>query len=62
VDRPHVKEGSLIAMLGNITGIVLARTSKFYYKVWAEGMVHELHRDDFVILRTGYGEDEEDGE
>ena len=49
-------------MLGNITGIVLARTSKFYYKVWAEGMVHELHRDDFVILRTGYGEDEEDGE
>ena len=62
MDRPHVKEGSLIMLLGSITGIVLARTSKFYYKVWAEGVVHELHRDDFVILRTGYGEDEEDEE
>ena len=49
-------------LLGSITGIVLERTSKFYYKVWAEGVVHELHRDDFVIMRTGYGEDEEDEE
>ena len=62
MDRPHVVEGSLIVMLGSITGIVLNRTSKFYYMVWAEGKVHELHRDEFVVLRTGFGEEEEERE
>jgi len=58
MDRPHVREGSLIVMLGNITGIVFGRVDKSYYDVWTEGVMHKVHRDDFVILRTGFGREE----
>ena len=60
--RPHVKEGSLVVIAGNTAGIVISRIDKSYYKVWCEGVLHNVHRDDFVVLRSGYGEDEDEEE
>ena len=60
--RPHVIEGSLVIIAGNMCGIVFGRVDKNYYEVWSEGVMHEVHRDDFIVLRTGYEDDEEDEE
>ena len=56
--RPHVKEGSLIMIAGNITGIVIGRVNKMYYKILCEGVLHTIHRNDFVIVRSGYDDEE----
>lgn len=60
--RPHVIEGSLVVIGGVIPGLVLDRIDKYYYNVLTEGAVQSVHRDDFVVLRYGYEDDENEEE
>ena len=56
--RPHVKEGSLVMIAGDIVGIVIGRVDKFYYQILCEGVLHTVHRNDFTVVRLGYDDEE----
>lgn len=48
--RAHVKEGTLVLIGGHIIGIIIERVSGYRYKVFAEGLIHYVHRDDMVLV------------
>jgi|OM-RGC.v1.037703905 hypothetical protein len=48
--RPHLKEGTLVLIGGHIIGVIIDRLTGYTYRVLAEGLMHDVHRDDMVLV------------